>query len=111
MVSFSVGTRSPVLLSSIISGIPPAFVAMIGRFEIMASRLTKPNASLTDGRTKKSALFMSCGMFLRCPSRITWFCRLRFSMSFSRASRWCPSPAITKRRLSAFFAGSWARRF
>ena len=85
--SFSVGTNRPVLLFSMISGIPPALVAMIGRFEIIASRLTRPNASLVDGRTKKSALFMSCGMFLRRPRRMTWFWRLRFSMSFCRASR------------------------
>jgi len=57
------GTRRPVFSSSIISGIPPVLEAIIGRPETIASRITMPNASRTDGRTKKSAVFIKYGMF------------------------------------------------
>lgn len=57
------GTSNPVFSFSIISGIPPVLDAIIGRPETIASRITMPKASRTDGRTKKSAVFIKYGMF------------------------------------------------
>jgi len=71
LVSFSVGTRRPVLLFSMISGMPPVRVAMTGSPETIASKFTSPNASRTDGRMNMLALFIRCGMFFLWPRRMT----------------------------------------
>jgi len=71
LVSFSVGTRRPVLLFVMISGMPPARVAMTGRPETIASKFTSPNASRTDGSMNMSALFIRFGMFFLWPRRMT----------------------------------------
>jgi len=110
-VSEFAGTRRPVLLFSTISGMPPTRVATIGRLEIIASRLTRPNPSRSEGRMNRSELFINCGIFLRRPSRMTWFVRPRLVMSLSRAWCWGPAPAIAKRRDSLRFGGSWVRSF
>ncbi len=56
------GTRSPVLLWVIISGIPPTFVATIGIPQAIPSIITRPNPSKTDGTTSTSAQAINFGI-------------------------------------------------
>ena len=107
---FSGGTRSPFFPSMTISGIPPVRVAMTGRPESMASRFTRPKASLIEGNTNMSADFINCGICEWRPINSTWSWRLRFWMSFSRTSRWWPAPAMMNRRFLCF-SGSVSRSF
>lgn len=97
------GTNKPVFSFSIISGIPPVLDAIIGRPETIASSITIPKASRTDGRMKKSAVFIKYGMFFWWPSRVTVSVSPLFAINFSSTFLCGPSPAIAKWRFFLVF--------
>jgi len=95
---FCVGTRSPVLSSVMISGMPPTLLAMTGRSDSIASVTTSPNDSLSEGRTNISEDFISFGMLDWCPISSTYSSRPLFAISFWRVSFCGPSPAMMNLR-------------
>ncbi len=76
------GCSKPVSPFVMISGMPPVWLATIGRPQIIASRRTNPKASRRDGRTKMSELLRSFGIEPCLPRNNAFFWRWSFVIWF-----------------------------
>jgi len=96
-------TRSPVSSSLIISGIPPALVAITGFPTAIASSIARPNGSFIEGSINTSIAEYIFSISFLSPANITLSKTPKSFAKSSRESLSGPSPAIIRRMFFLFF--------